>query len=87
MTSQRITRLRLADLESAVIACEHCEAQVVLKLGTREQVPESCPSCRQPFGEILRTKLVELLNFYMSLGKPEGYPKIEIILKPEKDSN
>lgn len=85
MTSYGVIKLRLDDLESAVITCERCKAQVSLLLGTRGQVPELCPSCRTAFDDTLRRKLLELLEFYVRLGKREEYPPIEIQIRPETD--
>jgi hypothetical protein len=66
MTSQQITTLRLTDLESVVIRCQHkdCGAAVTMNLGTRKQVPENCPSCGKLFDVKSRIVLVALLEFY-----------------------
>ena len=87
MTSQKITRLKLNDLESAIITCEKCRAQVSLLLGTRGQVPELCPSCRTAFDDTLRRKLLELLEFYVRLGNREEYPPIEIQIRSDEKTN
>lgn len=83
MMTYKLTVLRLSDLESASIRCETCKAVITLRLGTREQVPQVCPACRQPFGEVLRKTLVDLLTFYVNLGEPKTWPKIELQIKSE----
>lgn len=66
MTSQNTTTLLLDDMESAVIMCEGsgCGLQLGMRLGSRKQVPEKCPSCGEAFDPKKRSVLVELLNFY-----------------------
>jgi hypothetical protein len=81
MTSQQITFLRLADMESAVIRCQHkdCGTRVSMNLGTRKQVPENCPACGKLLDVKNRAILVALLEFYCTPGIPAA--EIEIQLK------
>lgn len=85
MTSQKVTTLHLADIESAIIECNHedCRARLSIKLGTRKQVPEKCPSCGEPFEVKTRSVLVELLGFYC---RPEiRAAKVTLQLHPEDE--
>jgi len=86
MTRYNVLRVSLDDLQNALMACENCGTQIVLRLGTREQVPEMCPSCRKSFPETLRGGLVKLLEFYIGLGDPRSYAKIEIEVRPESNN-
>ena len=85
MTSQKITTLCLTDLESAVIGCQDkdCGMRLSMKLGTRKQVPENCPSCGKPLDVKSRSILIEFLGFYC---RPEvSSAKIEIQVRPETE--
>jgi uncharacterized CHY-type Zn-finger protein len=83
MTSQKVTVLDLKDLDTATIGCEHCGTRVSMKLGKRNQVPEKCPSCSQPFNENTRSRLADLLTLYTNLDVTPA--KIELQVRPEPE--
>ena len=52
MTSLKINRFSLSEIESVTIRCKKCGAGHIVKLDSAYFGGGACPSCGKPFGEL-----------------------------------
>jgi len=83
MSFENYVFLEFSELNSVVVICLHCKAEVILDAkNQRSELPETCPSCRTAYGLGLREAFEPFQGAYKTLS--EKGAKVRALRPTEK---